>query len=312
MARTLSGEVRPTQAAAMPPIAINIERQQTAASPCRELLASADQMLQQPGVLSNSVVLGFPYADVAEFGSAFIVVTDNNPARAQQLADQLAGYLWQQRQDFVAELIGIDQALAMAAEHPGTSCLLDMGDNIGGGSAADGTLIAHALYRHGGGLRSFVSLYDPAAVRQAVAAGVGAKIKLTMGGHTDDLHGPPLPAEVTLVSLHDGRFHEPSPRHGGRSDYDMGQTAIVETAHGMTLQLTSLRIPPFSLGQLTSCGLDPGAFDVLVAKGVVAPMAAYAPVSAQFIRVNTPGSTTADMQTLPYRQRRRPLFPFEQ
>jgi microcystin degradation protein MlrC len=133
-----------------------------------------------------------------------------------------------------------------------------------------------------------------------------------MGGHTDDLHGPPLPAEVTLVSLHDGRFHEPSPRHGGRSDYDMGQTAIVETAHGMTLQLTSLRIPPFSLGQLTSCGLDPGAFDVLVAKGVVAPMAAYAPVSAQFIRVNTPGSTTADMQTLRYRQRRRPLFPFEQ
>jgi microcystin degradation protein MlrC len=133
-----------------------------------------------------------------------------------------------------------------------------------------------------------------------------------MGGHSDDLHGPPLQAEVSVVSLHDGRFHEASPRHGGRSDYDMGRTAIVTTGARLTIQLTSLRIPPFSLCQLSSCGLDPAAFDVIVAKGVVAPMAAYEPVCSQFIRVNTPGSTTADMQTLPYRQRRRPLFPFEQ
>jgi microcystin degradation protein MlrC len=269
-------------------------------------------MLQQPGVLASSVVLGFPYADVAEFGSASIVVTDNDPALAQQLADQLADYLWQHRQQFVAELIGIEQALAMALAHPGPSCLLDMGDNIGGGSAADGTLIAHALQQYPGDLRSFVSLYDPAAVRRAAAAGIGNKIVLSMGGHSDDLHGPPLQAEVSVVSLHDGRFHEASPRHGGRSDYDMGRTAIVTTGARLTIQLTSLRIPPFSLCQLSSCGLDPAAFDVIVAKGVVAPMAAYEPVCSQFIRVNTPGSTTADMQTLPYRQRRRPLFPFEQ
>jgi hypothetical protein len=28
--------------------------------------------------------------------------------------------------------------------------------------------------------------------------------------------------------------------------------------------------------------------------------------------VNTPGVTTADMTTLPFRHRRRPMFPFEQ
>ena len=76
---------------------------------------------------------------------------------------------------------------------------------------------------------------------------------------------------------------------------------------------TSLRTVPFSLGQLTSCGIDPrrDGLDVVVVKGVHAPVAAYEPVCGSFIRVNTPGTTTADMASLPYRHRRRPLFPFE-
>ena len=312
MVRTLLGEINPTQAAAFPPIAINIERQQTKDSPCRELYALADEMLHNPKVLSNSVILGFPYADVVELGSSCIVVTDNDASLAQQLVNQLADYLWQNRQDFVADLISIEQALIQAAAHKnqGATCLLDMGDNVGGGSAADGTYLAHALHENAG-LNSFISLYDPESVKLAVRHGIGNTITLTMGGKTDDLHGPPLTAEVQVLGIYNGQFHEPSPRHGGRSDYDMGQTVIVHTNTGLTIQLTSLRIPPFSLGQLTSCGLDPSSFDVLVAKGVVAPVAAYESVCSQLIRVNTQGSTTADMLTLPYENRRRPLFPFE-
>ena len=86
---------------------------------------------------------------------------------------------------------------------------------------------------------------------------------------------------------------------------------MVRTDRGLTAILTSLRMPPFSLGQITSCGLDPEKFQVLVAKGVIAPVAAYAPICRALIRVNTPGVTTADMAALSYSHRRRPLFPFE-
>jgi microcystin degradation protein MlrC len=75
--------------------------------------------------------------------------------------------------------------------------------------------------------------------------------------------------------------------------------------------LTSRRAMPSSLIQLTHCGLDPSSFEVIVAKGVHAPVAAYAPVCKTIIRVNTPGPTTADMRSLTYSHRRRPLFPFE-
>ena len=70
-------------------------------------------------------------------------------------------------------------------------------------------------------------------------------------------------------------------------------------------------MPPFSLRQLTTVGIDPSRFHLVVAKGVNAPLAAYRTVCRSFIRVNTPGSTAADMTQLEYRNRRRPMFPFE-
>ena len=310
--RTLRGEIKPTQAAAFPRVAINIERQETAIMPARMLYEQADEMLTRPGVLSNSVTLGFPYADVAEMGSAFIVVTDNDAAQARQLADELAEHLWQNRHAFVAELISIDEAVEAAIAADGPVCLLDMGDNVGGGSPADGTLIAHALHRlTGGDLKSFVAINDPRSVVQAVSAGIGGRVELCVGGKTDDLHGPPLEAVFEVRALHDGAFSESKARHGGQTAYNMGQAAVVETDNGLTVQLTSRRLTPFSLNQLTCCGLDPSSFQILVAKGVVAPVAAYEEVCTRFIRVNTPGVTTADMLSLDYQHRRRPLFPFE-
>jgi microcystin degradation protein MlrC len=76
--------------------------------------------------------------------------------------------------------------------------------------------------------------------------------------------------------------------------------------------ITSRRIAPVSLRQLTSCNLSPGDYQMIVAKGVHSPVAAYAPVCPTMIRVNTPGVTTADLSQLAYRNRRKPMFPFEQ
>jgi microcystin degradation protein MlrC len=310
LARTIRGEIRPTMAAAFPPMAINIERQLTAESPCADLYALADEQLLNPKVLSNSVLLGFPYADVAEMGASFVAVTNGDQPLAQHLADELARYALAHREDFVGRLVSVTDALRDAADQHDSVCLLDMGDNVGGGSPGDGTVLIHAIHEQQLG-PAVACIYDPPAVALAQQAGVGASVTLSIGGKTDRLHGNSLVAQFRVTSLHDGKFHEADPRHGGRTVYDMGQTAVVQTHTGLTLVLNSLRTPPFSLGQLTSCGLDPARFQILVAKGVHAPVAAYRSVCRRFIRVNTPGVTTADMTNLSYRNRRRPLFPFE-
>ena len=309
--RTLKGEIRPVQRAAFPPMGINIERQGTTEWPCRPMYELADDQMNTPGVLSNSIVLGFPYADVEEMGSAAIAVTDGDPDLAQELADELAAYMVEHRAEFVGEYTSVEAAVDQAVAKTGPICLLDMGDNVGGGSAADGTLIAHEIHRRGD-TSAHVCLYDSESQEQARQAGVGAQLELSMGGKTDDRHGEPLTAAVTVTSLHDGQFQESEIRHGGYTDFDMGPTAVVTTESGLTISLTSLRTVPVSLGVVTSVGLDPADFQILVAKGVHSPVAAYREVCAGLIRVNTPGATAADMRTFDYEHRRRPLYPFEE
>lgn len=335
MARTLRGEVRPTMAAAFPRVAINIEKQLTGEPPCRELFALADEMRHEPTVLSNSILLGFPYADVPEMGSSIVVVTDNQPELAQQLANHLAQYIEANRHRFAGEFLTVDDAVRQAMSLAGPVLLLDMGDNVGGGSPGDGTALAHALQSRSRGdsrpeapreaasshsqsprpprpTSSFVCLADPQAAAQASHAGIGKRLRLTMGGKVETSQGPPLTHEVEVLSLHEGKFTETAVTHGGITNFDQGRTAVVRTGAGLTVMLTSIRTPPFSLRQMTAFGLDPADFHIIVAKGVHAPRAAYEAVCRHCLRVDTPGVTRADMTKLEYRRRRRPLFPFEE
>ena len=75
--------------------------------------------------------------------------------------------------------------------------------------------------------------------------------------------------------------------------------------------LTTKRIVPFSLCQLYASGLAPEHFGILVVKGVNIPLAAYREVSSQFIRVDTPGTTTSNLNHFKHRPRSRSMHPFE-
>lgn len=317
--RTMAGEIKPVMRSACPRMAINIEKQSPQISPCLPLYELASEMRGRPSVLSTSITLGFPYSDVQELGSALIAVTDNDPALAQQLADEMAAYLVTHREQFAGSFTSPEQAVAQAMRSSGPVCLLDMGDNVGGGSPGDSPILAHTIETYcrqnpipdGQSINTFISLFDQPSASAARKAGIGAIHTLDLGGKQHALYGPPLRTSVKVISLHDGHFTETKVRHYGMTDFHMGPTAIVQTPTGLTLQLTSERVYPTSLNQVLSCGLDPASFQILVAKGVHAPVAAYEPVCKQIIRVNTPGVTCADMTQLPFMNRRRPLFPFE-
>ena len=309
--RTVRGEIRPVLALEMPPLAVNILRQGTDDSPMRELVALAHEQARRPGVLAMSVAEGFPYADVEEMGMAFLCVTDGDPDLASEAARIVAGEAWRVRRQLDGEAVAIEDALLRAANDARRPIvLLDVGDNVGGGSPGDSTHVLAAARRLGiGGL--FQSLCDPEAVRACQEAGLGGTVNLSVGGKTDGLHGDPVPITGTVRLLDDGKFEDPGATHGGFRFYDAGDRAVVRTTEGNLLMLISLPMGNTSLQQLISAGIDPLEQQAIVAKGVHSPRAAFEPIAADMIWMATPGCTTADLGRLDYRHRRRPMFPYE-
>ena len=309
--RRLRGEILPVQAAAFLPMAVGIERQHTGTEPCQSLFLMARDFERRPGILSVSVVLGFPYSDVPEMGCCVIVVADRELELAQVVCREFADRWWDRRAEFESQLIGIEEGIETAAASVGPVGLLDMGDNVGGGSPGDGTSIAQAVLRRGGP-KTLVCISDPQAVSAALEIGVHGELTgFEIGGKADDRHGTPLVIRGCITGITDGHFRESEVRHGGKKEYDMGPTVVIECDSGLTAIVHSRRTPPFSLGQVTSVGVDPKGFQLIVLKGVQAPIAAYQPVCHSFLRINTPGSTTADLFQLEFSRRRMPMFPWE-
>jgi microcystin degradation protein MlrC len=309
LVRTLYGEVRPRMALAKPPLIVNIMAHDTSAEPLRSFMERARALEQQPGILAVSLLPGFAYADVEQMGPSVVVVTDNEPQMAQTEADRLGAALWEARQQFVHDLPDAPRAVALALQSVRRPvALVDTGDNVGGGSAADGTVVLSELLRQGA-TESVVCLFAPEEVKQCAAAGVGAVVALTVGGSVDRVHGEPVAVQGRVRVLHDGAYVEPQPRHGGRRMHNMGLTALVELPGRNVLVLNSQRHPPFSLGQLTCLGIQPELQRILVVKAAIAYKAAYAPIAGTIIEVDTPGITAVNPRRFDYKHIRRPLFP---
>jgi microcystin degradation protein MlrC len=306
-----TGRIRPTQALSKPPLLIHLLAQETEREPMASLIAELETLDRNRGFLDASILAGFPYADVAATGPSCVVVTDNDLALASETAERLSASLWKHRRELTANPPGPEEAVARALAATRTPAILvDLGDNVGGGSAADSTVLLHELLRQGA--TGFIAvLFDPESVQDCARAGPGGTVTISAGGKVDR-NAPPLDVTGTVRLLHDGRYVEDLPRHGGIRLNDQGPTAVVALDGGNVVVLTTLRHPPFSLGQLTSLDLAPASARVIVVKAAVAYKAAYAPIAGTIIEADTPGLTAANPARFNYRRIRRPILPLDQ
>ncbi len=312
MMRICKDGVTPTQVLAKPPMLLNIRYHVTSAAPMNAILNAAKALEQEPNVLVANVAVGYPYADVHEAGPSFVVVTDNNPQLAQEEADRLSDMLWGIRDQLTLDLPDAAQAVQQAisldsSQHP--VILVEMGDNIGGGSPGDSTFILSELLQQGAS-GFVVVVYDPEGVQNSVQAGVGEAVSLQVGGKMDNRHGDPVAINGKVRLIHDGQYIETEPRHGGQRYHNQGLTTVIEVGDSLVV-LTSRRQTPFSLQQLLSLGINPSDMQMIVVKAAVAYRAAYEPIAGNIIEVDTPGLTAVNPLHFEYHDLRRPLFPLD-
>lgn len=317
LARMIRGEVKPVQAIAKPPMIVNIVYQDTFHEPYKPITDESRRLEREHAkILAASVPGGYQWADVPAMGPSAIVVTDNDPELARREAQRLSDMLWGIRHRLVFRSPDAATAVrdAMASDRFPV-VLMDTGDNIGGGSAGDGTFLLNELVRQQA-QGWVVVISDPEANQAAFQAGVGGAFDQLVGGKTDKIHGDPVRVRGRVKSLHDGNYVETEIRHGGGRYQSMGPTAVIEV-EGSTRDLPNLLLltrrptSPNSLHQLISNGVYPQRQRILVAKGTTAPRAAYEPIAARIVEVNTGGATDINPARFTFRHVRRPLFGLE-
>ena len=312
LTRTIRGEIKPVCHIAKRPMIANILGQATDREPMKGLMAAARDVEHRPGMLSTSVMGGFAYADVPNMGPSVIAVANADRDLARITAEELADRMWDVRHDLSVPCASPEDAVRRAsAAIRGPVVLVDLGDNVGGGSAGDGTVLLAEILKQRATCAVF-TLFAPAAVAECQRLSVGGVFSGKVGGAVDCLHGDPIEVTGTVTGLFDGKWVETEARHGGRRHNDQGPTAVMRLNGDHTLVLNSLQTPPFSLGQLTSLGIDPSRAQMIVVKAAVAHKAAYAPVAAEMIEVDTPGVTAVNPARFSYRHIRRPMFPLDE
>ncbi len=315
MERLLRGAIRPTAAIAQPPLLLAPQATGTADLPLRAVHQRAAEMEAEAAVICICVMGGFAYADTPCTGASVIVTTDGDPELARRYAQELIDLMMQHRHAALPQFLPPDAAVARALALPGGPIILvDSADNIGGGSPGDGTDALRAMLA-AEVQEGAVALADREAVDVCWDAGAGAEVSLLVGGKTDRWHGEPVAVTGVVRALSDGVFACELPDNHFASFYGntirMGRTAWLRV-RGINLVLTERKTPPFDLAQLRGVGVIPELQKLIVVKSAVAYRAAYLPIAAGVVEMDTAGLCTANLARFPYRYLRRPIFPLDE
>jgi microcystin degradation protein MlrC len=309
IARAVRGKVRPVTALKQIPLFWSSQRQVTAHEPMVEVLQRIHELETRPGILSASIATGFPWADVPQLGASVFVVADGDEQLAQRTADEMGGWIWENRERWHQQPQTIQEGLA-AGEAAGRYPIIlgDYNDNTGGGAPGDSTAVLRTFVELNLPDALLLYLVDIEAAEQAHQAGQGAKLKLPLGGKSHIAQGQPVELEVEVVALSDGKFQYDGPMYAGLTG-NMGQSAWLKTG-GVSIVVVSKREQPLDPAFARSLGIDCAAMKYIAVKSAAHFRSGFEKIAGSIHLVDAPAIHSHRFETLRF-QRRPKMYPIE-
>jgi microcystin degradation protein MlrC len=148
-------------------------------------------------------------------------------------------------------------------------------------------------------------IWDPVAVRLCFDAGLGAVFPLRFGGKIGPASGVPVDAEVTVTGL--ARDCQQS---FGPTQVKLGDCACVRVG-GIDVVLITNRTQALGLELFRNVGVEPTQRKLLVVKSTNHFHAAFGPIAAQVLYVDSDGPLPRDYARIPYARVQRPIWPLD-
>lgn len=297
LVRALRTGIRPAVVWAPVPVLLPGERTSTQDEPARSFYAQLHEIEEPTGIWDASFQVGYVWADEPR-ATACAVLTGTDRAAMTAAAERLAQGYWDLRRDFVfgARTGSIAECIewAMAAA-TGPAIIAESGDNPTGGGVGDRAEVLTELIERGASGVVFAGIADKAATDAAYAAGIGAKLDLTIGASLDPSSTPArVNAEVILLL----EASEPALRE------------VVLRIGGIDLVVTARRRPFHNIADFTRLGLAPRAAKILVVKsGYLSPD--LGPIANPSLMALSPGVVDQFVERLPRLHKPHPTYPFD-
>jgi microcystin degradation protein MlrC len=315
----LQGRAKPAMAWGRRPMLPHVMRQGSDDEPNRSLQARC-QAMEAEGALAASVFVGFPNADIANAGLSAVVVTDGDAAQARRWCDELLDAAWGARERFVYRPEPLAASMARAreigeAKPPGSGpvVLLDHSDNCASGGTMDTMTVLGAMLDAGLQDAAAFAVFDPAAVRQMIEAGLGATVTLPLGGKLDMpalcLKGVPRVVTGRVRRIVDGVYRNRGPMAAGERN-DMGPTVVLQV-DGIEVVVISDHVEPHDLAAFTAVGIAPERLRYLMLKSRVHWRAGLRSLAHAVVECAGTGVCTSDYDALAFRNVRRPIYPLD-
>ena len=311
MAGMVDGSLSPTAFRAQPAMAPALQKLYIAPGwPMEHLMRQAQNLAaSDPRILDVSLLEGFFCSEIPETGMSVVVTTDGEPNLAQDIAEQVKEACWTKRQSFHTDMVSVEEAVREAMDSDvGPVILGDLADSGGAGTPGDGTAILAELFKQNAKGAVVGNIADAEAVQQAIQAGIGKSVTLTVGGKADHFHGDPVEISGRVRSIHEGRFTSGTAFIS--MTFDRGPTVVLDCG-GIEVILTSRPVLVFEPNHFRSLGIEPTERKILACKAEMQHRAGFAGIAGKIIDVDAPGLATQILSRLPYAKIRRPVFPLD-
>lgn len=282
----------------------------TTREPLAGFVARMQALEGKDGILSVSLAHGFPWGDTPEVGMRVLVIAEGDAGKAAALASRLGQELWELREKLAPPFISVEEAVNRIARHQGRRPLVlaDTADNPGGGAAGDSTFLLRRLIERGVGGVAIAPLWDQLATQVAAEAGVGARVKVRLGGKMGPASGDPIDATATVKG-----FVRDASQPFAAASAPLGNVAWLRIGEGDTVAIDVIvndhREQALSPRCFTVTGLDITTRRALIVKSTQHFYAAFAPVAEEILYVATPGTMPMDVRGISYTHVQRLLWP---
>ncbi|MBY4865140.1 M81 family metallopeptidase [Burkholderia anthina] len=316
--RAMLGECKPQLCYAQGRMfyALDMGRTISGHGPMVDVLRLADKaMAENDHVLEISVNAGFDWSDKEFIGPSVLVTHDQVPEVARRVADELIQFAWDTRAEKTMHLLPCDEAMRIAkepADKPGPLLIGDFTDCPGGGTAGDGTVLLKALLEANLRDVAFASIADPAAVQTCFSAGVGATVRLSLGGKIDPrFGGTSLDVQGTVIALsEDGKVIRKGTYATGKEN-SYGRSCVVQAGE-VKIIIATERVQVDDREQFRIFGIQPETTNILACKAANHFRADFEPMSRRLIYVDSGGIMSLSFEQFPFRHIRRPVWPLDQ